>query len=640
MTQTLCWFDTRLPFRTLSGDVVERTPLDLTLDHGNGSPGSGNPIIGVVARHSYIEVGFRFLMRDVLQVALAPASTRDWARLVEAPPTPDELRAKLESYRPAFMLDDPRHPTLQVQPSPERLAEMVKPKPRNAKQAAEATPEDEDDDGGAMPVAALLPDAPTANALANSRDFFVKRDMVGAIGAGAVLPVLYAHMVLFPLSGGGYFGLPHGADSLKFWIAGRTLWTSIAVNLLTRDHPAMRSGVWPPPCDATTFPWLDPNLRDLSLKKGDPAARKTLHHVGDLAAAGRLPGQASLHPAAIPMARRYRLCPPSERTCDLTGVTGPAFSQYERWPNGLQYAPAAWWATHAAPIDVREWSGSAWVPRKAKPKAGTDGEAALAENAEAAGPRFLKARGPLRFDQWLQLSLKDPPSPPDQGKKVGQEWSGVRHPPVVSAFMAGEAALRGAATEQVSALTQKTDYRLEAVAAVPEKPNGKALGGFSRGSLALWHVEDQAAEVIATAVRDTLEAADEVARALGSAARDAATNSDKTPVLAGQLRDGLLTALDARLAEAAQDMFRAYEGRADQDAAQHEVGRRQSDLVRDMGREALTLFDATFRFATIDQTGIRIAGARRKLAGAVGAIVRSHTSQQRARTQRVEAEAR
>ena len=43
---------------------------------------------------------------------------------------------------------------------------------------------------------------PTENVVKKDHDFFVKRDTVGAIGIGAILPVLYAHMVLFPPSGG------------------------------------------------------------------------------------------------------------------------------------------------------------------------------------------------------------------------------------------------------------------------------------------------------------------------------------------------------------------------------------------------------------------------------------------------------
>jgi hypothetical protein len=67
---SLCWFDTLLPFRTRSGKRVEATPLDITRDSDT------DPIVSIMARHAYVEVGFRFLMRDIFQIALAPADPR------------------------------------------------------------------------------------------------------------------------------------------------------------------------------------------------------------------------------------------------------------------------------------------------------------------------------------------------------------------------------------------------------------------------------------------------------------------------------------------------------------------------------------------------------------------------------------
>ena len=60
VTGSLCWFDTFLTFRTRSGKRVEATPLDITHN------ADIDPIVGVIARHAYVELGFRFLMRDIL----------------------------------------------------------------------------------------------------------------------------------------------------------------------------------------------------------------------------------------------------------------------------------------------------------------------------------------------------------------------------------------------------------------------------------------------------------------------------------------------------------------------------------------------------------------------------------------------
>jgi CRISPR system Cascade subunit CasA len=533
---TLCWFDALLPFRTRSGKRVEATPLDVTKDADT------DPIVGVIARHAYVELGFRFLMR---------------------------VRAK------ATLEDD-----------------------------------EEEDESGLAPIAALLPDAPTGNVVRKDHDFFIKRETVGAIGAGAILPVLYAHTVLFPPSGGGYFSLPHGIDSLKFAVTGDSLWQSITANLLDRQQGVMSPGPWPAPCDCTAFPWLDSGLATLSLKRGDPEARRTVL-------------RSSIHPAAIPLPRRYRLCEPSERVCDLTGIRGLSFAAYERWPNGLQYEPRDWWAPFVASIEVLEWTGNKWGPRKSKAKvrvmADDDRVPAASADSDAVSTRFLKSRGPLRFDQWLELSLGNPPLPPADGG-TGKPWQRVIPPPVVSAFVAREPFLAeelGRASQR-SALARRTGFRLEAIGATLDR---KALGGFDRGSLSLWRARDDVAASVADGIRGALSASHDVAKTLARAAIDATKTSDTSPTLCRQLQDGLLATLDTRLVEVTQQMFAAFAEVADEDLAQVKITQLRCALVRTARDEALNLFDASFPFAMIDQRAIRIVEARRKLESTLSRIV-------------------
>jgi hypothetical protein len=119
---SLCWFDTFLTFGTRSGKRIQATPLDITHN------ADIDPIVGVIARHAYVELGFRFLMRDILQIALAPADVDAWAAIVAHPPTPNDLRQALEPYRGAFILDHDQFPAMQVRPTPERLAENANQK--------------------------------------------------------------------------------------------------------------------------------------------------------------------------------------------------------------------------------------------------------------------------------------------------------------------------------------------------------------------------------------------------------------------------------------------------------------------------------------------------------------------------------
>lgn len=145
-------------------------------------------------------------MRDLLQIAFAPKDAGEWARRLSTPTGPEEIEAALEPYRPALILDDPEHPAMQVRPNVAAL-----PTPSSSSPSSSGTSVFRARLAGfsatacSAPVAWLLPDAPTKNVIDKDDDFFTKRDPVVAIGAGAILPVLYAHMVLFPPERGRLF---------------------------------------------------------------------------------------------------------------------------------------------------------------------------------------------------------------------------------------------------------------------------------------------------------------------------------------------------------------------------------------------------------------------------------------------------
>jgi CRISPR system Cascade subunit CasA len=303
-----------------------------------------------------------------------------------------------------------------------------------------------------------------------------------------------------------------------------------------------------------------------------------------------------------------------------------SFAHYERWPNGLQYDSQDWWTPFAASVESLEWTGTGWTRRKAEPKrAAADGGEVPAEDAESktAGTMFLRSRGPLRFDQWLELSIDKPPSPPADGGKM-KSWSRAprnRSPPadVTREPLLAEEFGR---TSQRSALARRTGFRLEATGAALD---GKALGGFDRGSLPLWWARDRAAASVADGIHGIVAASHDMAKALQGAAKDATKTSDTSPALCRQLQDDLLAVLDTRLAEVTQQMFAAFADMADEDLAREKVADLRSELVRAARDEALNLFDASFPFATIDQTAIRIVGARRKLESTLSRIVTRET---------------
>ncbi|MFC7334752.1 type I-E CRISPR-associated protein Cse1/CasA [Rhodocista pekingensis] len=562
------------------------TPLELTSRYGD------DPILGVRLGHPLADRGFEFLMRDILQAALAPEDATAWRRMLVEPPGPEALAAALAPYRETFRLDHPTHPALQVRPAPERLAEAAAKKPAR-KPASEAEEDGEEEEAGALPIAALLPDLPTGEAVKKDADFFIRRGSVTAIGAGPILPVLYAHMVLFPPGGGGYLGLPHGADSIKFQLIGRTLWETIWLNVLTRGAEGGGDAVWPArPDDPTAFPWLDPALPGMPLgRKEDGAARPM--------------NRAALHPAHIPMPRRYLLAPPVQGRCDLTGREGPVFTGYSRWPKGLQYQPDGWWF----PAMVR-------IEDAAKPDA---------------PPQFLRARGPLRFDDWLESAmLKDEERAPD--RKDRPQGKVRRLPPVLRQFKAGAA---GAAElsdggTRATALMEDGSVRVRVFA---QYPFGKAVGGMSQRELPLWHLPAERQSWLGEVVSKDVGRVKEMAGALQISVRAAVTKGrrDGSAALADTLGDALLAAVDGQATEHAAALAALARDIADRAARQAAATESRTDLLKRTGRLALALFDEAF---PVDPTGVTdkaltsddrfsIPAERDRLLGRLGHILKS-----------------
>lgn len=606
MPPSLCWLDQPVRFRRKSGVAETATPLDITSKYDSRT---GDPVVAVELGHPFADRGFEFLMRDLLQVALTVQEPAEWVEYFVRPPTPEELRAKLEPYRAGLFLDHPLTPAFQVCPSPERLTELGKgdkPGKDKGKRKSAAPPpsdehaDDEDEEeteAGEQPIAALLPDLPTGNALKDSTDFFIKRDGVLAIGAGAILPVLYAHMILFPPAGGGYFGLPHGSDSIKYQLIGRTLWETLWLNvLLPSKHGALNAPQWQwPPQPEAVFPWLDSSLRDMPLGRREVAAARPQERPG-------------FHPATLLLPRRYRLCAARPGRCDLSGLEGAVFNSFARWPKGLQYQPRNWWLPSVAELVVTD----------AKPDQ---------------GPRFLKARGPLRFDDWLETALMLKTSDPAPDSKTGgSDKKKIRRalPMVLQQFSALADGLWDALDDQanttgaerarqagVSALTGEAPLRVRATA---QYPFGKAVGGLSIRELPVWRLSPDVAEELPGIVQPILEKLADAANALAAVSRKAVKLGAREgkAALADDLRDALLANLDSEVLALPNTLIVDFQAAGGDSANWRKRCReRETVLYRNAHRQALSLFDTAFPIDTVDAVAVALAKYRRE----VGAIV-------------------
>jgi CRISPR system Cascade subunit CasA len=547
-----------------------------------------DPIVAVRFGHPLVERGFEFLMRDILQAALAPRSLSDWRRLLASPPPPDQLEKAIAPYEGAFLIDHPSHPALQVRPSPERLAEATGRKPSKARRTVqEDVDEDDEDTLGLQPIATLLPDAPTGEAVKQDADFFVRRGGVTAIGAGAILPVLYAHMVLFPPGGGGYLGLPHGADSIKFQMVGATLWETLWLNVLTQDAEGMGTAAWPAPSDATVFPWLDDSLAGMPLGRKDEQAGQSME-------------RARLHPAHIPMPRRYLLAPPALGRCDLTGLEGPVFTGYSRWPKGLAYQAKGWWMP--------------WASRLLSPDKPDDPS------------QFLRARGPLRFDDWLETALFT-------DRPAGNTSNAAKRrllPPVLRQFQsAGSSGTvsqsrRSGAQPHATALMEEGSLRIRACT---QFFYNKPVGGMSQRELPVFDLPSADLGWLGGEMSRTLESLGRMAGALQAAARNAcrAGHREGATALADHLKDRLLADLDGTVLDGSGRLAIIARERPTDDE-RFEAAEAVARTLLFQGRDAaIRLFDEAFPITGTASTDRPLAVQRRELIGRLIAILSSKT---------------
>jgi hypothetical protein len=189
------WFDLDLPYRRRSGQWYAGTALDLSDGYGD------DPVVALAIGHPFLERGCEFLLRDVLQIALCPASDREWLRLLKEPPTPHELGTALAPYRPAFELEDPQYPAMQVRPelAPDSTSSSsAREPPRSSAGAGDDTAEEDQDgedpvgdtSGEPLPLSRLLPEQPTKNVLDTRTDFFTHAGDAIALHGSLTLPLL------------------------------------------------------------------------------------------------------------------------------------------------------------------------------------------------------------------------------------------------------------------------------------------------------------------------------------------------------------------------------------------------------------------------------------------------------------------
>ena len=553
--ERLVWFDQSLPFRRSSGRREILPIVKLTDDYAT------DPIVAVETGHWFTDTGFFFLLRDLVQIAMPPADAKRWLARLLTPPSPDELRQALEPYAEAFDLVHPDYPAMQVRPT--AAARTVKPnKTKRPKREPDLSDEDDDEEpepAGAQSLFRLFPDVPTINNETTGKSFFNRLgEARPAIAAGLTLPLLYANMVLFPSPGAGrgQRGLPSGVDSIKFSVVGDTLWSSLWANILSAEGG-------PQPADERTFPWLDPRWRERKLGEDEwfeEEGNRVIKPVG----------------TQIPMQRRHLFGPAMPAPCYVSGVGGPTFAAFERWPDGPIHPTAEF---------IPAWASVCISTKK---------------NAQFLTYDYKRVGRPLRFDDWLGVGLSTP----------GKGWS---VPDTIQRFTIHRDSILDAlerAGELPSAVSStafhELSFRIRAIALIVE---GKTPAASSMRELPLWNTSSGRMAKIGETVAAVIEKLDKIAKLLAGAAKKAVALTEKMKVkkIDRALADSLKTAIDAIILDLPRQLVLAKND-ADSAAACDAVATSAVQAAQE-------LFDETFPITGVDKASIAILKERRKFRG-------------------------
>lgn len=262
-------------------------------------------------------------------------------------------------------------------------------------------------------------------------------------------------------------------------------------------------------------------------------------------------------------------------------MAAPCFATFERWPNGPKYAPAGF-----RPV---------WASTKDK-----KGDKTTANTFE-----YRTARGPLRFDDWLEIGIG--------GVVEGDDEKRWRVPDAVQRFtnnadpIADELDKRGGLDPSlVTTLKGELPFRVRAMAVVVE---GKAPVASSTRELPLWRLPADVRTDLIHQVTNVVTEVGAIAKVLAEQARNCLKLADgmKAAEVGAALEDALKAMMDEAVVELPRRLV-AEPDRAKTAALGDEVVAAAVDT-------AYRLFDESFPVTGIDKPSLAAAKARRMLRG-------------------------
>jgi len=278
-----------IPVRRDDGSEEWIHTWELT-DHLNGA----SPIVSLNAPRPDFDGALIQFLIGLVQTTFGPQDDRDWRQRLQDPPSPAELREGFSTCKAAFDLDGDTPRFLQDY---EKIPE--------AKQ---------------KPIAYLLVDSPSDNALRQNKDHFVKDRSDESYCQACTATALYSLQTNAPQGGRGHRTSLRGGGPVSTIVLGRNLWHTIWLNVLPYTSFGPSNGR-SQAHSSDVFPWL------AATRTSGDGTTTTPDDVDSLQAFWGMPR------------RIYLDAPDTEvERCNLCGrVESPLYSEYRTVQHGVNY---------------------------------------------------------------------------------------------------------------------------------------------------------------------------------------------------------------------------------------------------------------------------------------------------------------
>lgn len=278
-----------IPIRRRNGHQEYVCPSSIT-DHVDGN---ASPIVEVDASRPDFTASLLQFLIGLVQTTLAPQDERGWRQVLRGgAPDPGRLREAFREHSEAFDLDgeEPR-----FQQDYERIP-----------------------DASEKPIASLLLESPSNNALRKNTDHFIKNRTSHRYCRACTAAALHTMQTNAPQGGRGHRTSLRGGGPVTTVVRGETLWDTVWLNVL--PHSAYGDAIEDP---SRVYPWLAPTRTS---SNGEPTTPEDAH-----------PFQAYWG-----MPRRIYLKDPCDGgSCDLCGrEAGALYSTYRTKSHGVNYEGA------------------------------------------------------------------------------------------------------------------------------------------------------------------------------------------------------------------------------------------------------------------------------------------------------------